>query len=48
MRAQFFGDGVGQAVESPLGGGVGGAVGQSIFSGEGGDVDDVSGVVRES
>jgi len=34
VGAELFGDGVGEAVESPLGGGVGGSVGEWVAAGE--------------
>src|SRR5450631_4552226 len=43
VGAQFFGDGVAQAIQSPLRGGVGGSVGQGVLAGQGRDVNDVSG-----
>ena len=43
VRAKFFGDGIGQAVEPPLRSSISGPVGEGILSGERRDVDDVAG-----
>ena len=43
VLAELFGDGGGEAVESPLGGSVRGVVGERIAAGQRRDVDDVAG-----
>jgi hypothetical protein len=42
MRAQFFGHGAGQSIQTPLRGGIGGSIRKGVFAGEGRDVDNVS------